>query len=105
MGLSRGCSRVERMMLQVPVQRLLGLHGAHLVAQPPEVLVRDPLQRLGVGRLPARQQPAGAHHASTWHTSWPVLKGSPQPRSLLGRASKAAVSACACAHAAALSTH
>ena len=48
------------MVLQVPIQRLLGLHGAHLVAQPPEVPVGDPLQRLGVGRLPARQQPAGA---------------------------------------------
>ena len=66
--------RLKRMTLQVPVQRLLGLHCARLVAQPPEVPVSDPLQRLGVGRLPARQQPAGAHLASTPFTLRPIRR-------------------------------
>ena len=38
--------------LQVPLQRLLGLHCARLVPQPPQVPVCHPLQRLGLGRLP-----------------------------------------------------
>ncbi len=100
MGFSQGCSRVERMTLQVPVQRLLGLHCAHMVAQPPEVPVRDPLQRLGVGRVPARQQLAGKH-----------LGHRPSSIAALSRtacwagASMAAVSAQACARAAALSAY
>ncbi len=39
-------------VLQVPVQRVVGLHCACLVPQPPQVPVRHPLQRLGLGRLP-----------------------------------------------------
>jgi hypothetical protein len=48
--------------LQVPVQRLLGLHRPHLVSQPPQVPVCDPLQRLGVGCVPARKESTGEAH-------------------------------------------
>ena len=56
-------------VLQVPVQRVLGLHCTHLVSQPPQVPVRHPLQRLGLGRVPPRQSSPG----EDWHP--PCLYG------------------------------
>ena len=50
-----------RAVLQVSVQRLMGLHRAHLVSQPPQMPVCHPLQRLGLGRVPSRQSPPGEH--------------------------------------------
>ena len=47
------------MPLQVPVQWLLGLHGADLVPQPPEVPLSHPLQRLGLGRVPPGESSPG----------------------------------------------
>ena len=53
------CPGNRAVSIQVPVQWLVGLQRAHLVAQPPQVPLSHPLQRLGLGRVPPWQSPPG----------------------------------------------
>lgn len=61
-------------VLQVPIQRVLGLHRAHLVPQPPQVPVCHFLQRLGLGSVSSWQKSPGDTSALTaaariwWHS-------------------------------------